>query len=539
MTHRLIGFGLTALLSGCGSSVDITQASQPLNAAPPLTAVLRTFDGTGNTTGDAGSAETVLRRSIPAAYGDGIGTPAGATRPSPREVSNLCVAQTGELPDAGGRSDFVWAWGQFLDHDISITHIGTEPLNIAVPTGDPSFDPLSTGNEVLPFSRSEVAPGTGVTTVRQHLNYITAFIDGSGVYGSDNARASALRTFSGGMLATSAGNFPPFNAAGLAVDNPLGLDPTTLFLCGDTRANEHIVLTSLHTIFIREHNFWAQLLAGRFPGWTDEDLYQAARKIVGAEIQIITYNEFLPTLLGPDPLPPYTGYQASVDPQIDTTFSAAAYRIGHTMVGTELLRLDSNGQPIAQGNILIRNAFFQPQLLITEGGVDPVLRGLAAHRMQTIDTRVVDDLRNFLFGPPGAGGMDLSSMNIQRGRDHGLADYNTVRQSFGLPAVTQFSDITSDLTRQNQLATLYGNVDNIDPWVGLLSEDHVPGTATGPTHRAILIDQFQRLRDGDRFFYLNDPTLVPYLPELENTKLSDIIFRNSGAELQQNVFVTP
>src|SRR5207249_8740239 len=122
-----------------------------------------------------------------------------------------------------------------------------------------------------------------------------------------------------------------------------------------------------------------------------------------------------------------------------------------------------------------------------------------------VDNTIVNSVRNFLFGEPGQGGFDLASLNIQRGRDHGLPDYNTVRAAYGLRRVTAFSQITSNVDVQNKLRSLYGNVNNIDLWVGALAEDHVAGSSTGPLIRAALKDQFTRLRDGDRFWYQNQP----------------------------------
>ena len=128
----------------------------------------------------------------------------------------------------------------------------------------------------------------------------------------------------------------------------------------------------------------------------------------------------------------------------------------------------------------------------------------ASSDSEEIDTKVVDSLRNFLFGPPGSGGLDLASLNIQRGRDHGLADYNSTRAALGLPKVTSFAQITSDPNLQRALQQTYGSVDNIDLWAGGLPEDHVPGSSLGPTFQRIIADQFTRLRDGDRFFHLRD-----------------------------------
>src|SRR6185295_549731 len=133
----------------------------------------------------------------------------------------------------------------------------------------------------------------------------------------------------------------------------------------------------------------------------------------------------------------------------------------------------------------------------------PVLKYLASDPSSEVDTKVVNSVRNFLFGPPGAGGLDLASLNIQRGRDHGLADYNSTRAAYGLKKVTSFDQITSDPVLAGKLKDLYGSVDNVDLWVGGLAEDHVRGGSLGPTFRRILIDQFTRTRDGDRFWFEN------------------------------------
>ena len=238
-----------------------------------------------------------------------------------------------------------------------------------------------------------------------------------------------------------------------------------------------------------------------YPGWTDEQVYQAARARVIGEIQAVTYKEWLPALLGQNPIKPYAGYKAGVNPAVSNEFATAGFRFGHSIVGPDIEFLDNNGNKVADP-VSLAQAFFNPSI-VKGVGIDPVLKYLVSDPSQEVDLKVVDQLRNFLFGAPGQGGLDLASLNIQRGRDHGLADYNTTRAAYGLPRVTDFAQITPDTVLQGKLRDLYGSVDKIDLWVGVLAEKHLPGASVGATARAIIADQFTRLRDGDRFWYQN------------------------------------
>lgn len=501
----------------------------------------RSLDGVGNNVQhpEWGSTAETFARSAPAEYGDGISTPAGADRPSARVVSNALAAQDGQnLVNNRGLSAFIYAWGQFLDHDIDLTDTATptESFPIAVPTGDPSFDPQATGTQTIPLSRSiyDVATGTSTENPRQQVNAITSFVDASQVYGTDAERAAALRTFSGGRLKTSAGGLLPFNTEGLDNATPPGAPASSFFVAGDVRANENVELLAMQTLFVREHNRVADRLAAANPSWSDEKLYQEARRVVAAEMQVITYNEFLPALIGSNALRPYQGYRPQVNPGISNEFATAAFRLGHSMLGEDIKFLDNQGNEV-HDPVSLRDAFFNAPLL-AETGIDPILKYLASDNAQEIDTRVIDDVRNFLFGPPGAGGLDLVALNVQRGRDHGLADYNAARVAYGLRPATRFSDITRDPEMQKSLQQTYGDIRNIDLWVGGLAEDHVPGASVGPTFQRILADQFQRLRDGDRFWYERD-FQGGELRQIRQTTLADIIRRNTTTtNLQDNVF---
>lgn len=521
-------------------------AANPLGGPPALP--VQSFDGTGNNVAhlEWGSTDEQLLRRSAAAYGDGISSPSGSDRPSARLVSNLLSASPADgITNDRDYTAMAYAWGQFLDHDIGLTD-GASPrerFSIAVPSGDPWFDPAGSGAMTISMSRSawDAATGTSTSNPRQQLNRITAFIDGSQVYGSDATRAAALREFAGGRLKTSDGNLMPFNTSGLANANDAHVvADSQLFLAGDVRANENPELVSLQTLFVREHNRIAAEAAARNPGWSDEQLFQHARRMVIAELQQITYNEFLPALLGGNTpasaaLRSYRGYRPDVNPGIATEFSTAGFRVGHSMLGADIQFMDDQGNQV-RDEMRLKDAFFDPRP-VSEVGIDPLLKYLASDRAQEIDAAVVDDVRNFLFGAPGQGGFDLAALNIQRGRDHGLADYNTVRAAYGLPRVKSFAEITPDVSVQQALEQAYGSVDKIDLWVGGLAEKHLPGSSMGATFTKIIVDQFVRLRDGDRYWYQN---VLPAdaVRAVQNTTLADVIRRNTGlVNLQPNVFV--
>ncbi len=520
----------------------IERGVAPPPAPPAAGLLLRTIDGAGNNQRrpDVGAAGTALLRLAPAAYGDGISTLAGEDRRGAREISNAVCAQGESLANPRGISDFLWQWGQFVDHDIDLTG-GTdpaEPAPIGVPAGDPFFDPTGTGEVSMDLNRSVFDEDSGVDAPRQQLNEITAWIDASNVYGSDVERADALRTNDGtGRLRMSDGRLLPFNDNGLP---NAGGSSDALFLAGDVRANEQVGLTAMHTLFVREHNRLANQIRSQNANLSGDQIYERARRIVGAQMQVITYQEFLPALLGPNAIPPYQGYDPSLDASIANIFSTGAYRFGHSALSPQLLRLSASGEEIAAGHLALRDAFFAPQRLTDEGGVAPVLRGLAGQVCQSIDPYVIDDVRNFLFGPPGSGGFDLASLNIQRGRDHGLPSYNDARVSFGRPPARTFGEITDDPEIAGRMASVYSDVDEIDLWVGSLAETPVRGAMVGELVHAVLSEQFAALRDGDRLWYAR--TLgAGQRSQVEGTRLSDIIRRNTGIgdELQDDVFRVP
>ncbi|MEM1122227.1 MAG: peroxidase family protein [Bacteroidota bacterium] len=512
---------------------------------------VRTYDGSNNNLANPkwGATFTELVRIAPAAYADKIAAPAGAQRQNPRKISNALFSQPTGIPDQMGLSDFVWAFGQFIDHDITLTESGRdEPAMIEVNFPDQQFNPDGTRNVMIPMFRNKVMEGTGTSedNPREHFNEITAWLDGSAVYGSDAFRATWLRSLQDGKLKVSSGNLLPFDTQTGELNAPADPDAPhmgddvglseRLFVAGDPRANENVILASYHTLFVREHNRICDELILQHPEWEDEQLYQHARKIVGGIIQRITFDEWLP-VMGID-LAPYAGYNPEANPSIINGFSAAAFRLGHTLLSGDILVMDEEGNERLEGAMRLRDVFFNPISLIDNGGIDPFFRGMGAQMQQRFDAKIVDDIRSFLFGAPGAGGLDLAAININRGRERGIADFNSYRAALGLEKYTNFRQICEEVDALEALQSNYSSVDDIDAWVGMLAEEPNEGNLFGETVSAFMKLQFELIRDGDRFYYEIDPTLSEAeKTAIRSTTMRDVLMRNTNIHIMQdNVF---
>jgi hypothetical protein len=501
----------------------------------------RSYDGTGNNLSHAdwGAAGATLNRLVPPNYADGVSLPVGGL-PSAREISNVLGQQSALVGNSRNLSGYVYAFGQFITHDIERVAGGAELMQIPTLPSDPQFR-----GRTLFLSRSMAAEGTGTgpSLPREQVNFNTSFLDASVVYGSGPNRAQKLRVTTtegpGARLLTSgAQNLLPRNTLGLVNDDGgSGVSQSTLFVAGDVRANENLALSTLHTLFMREHNRLVDEYTASHPTWSQEQLYQRARKTVGAELQVITYQEFLPALLGPHALGPRGQYDASLNPTTINEFATGFFRVGHSMLPTDFRRVREDGTPAPQDPVPVGSDAFRPSAFLgTSQELEYQLRGLAIELQEEVDPMVVDNLRNIVI--PGVIDIDLLAGDIQRGRDHGLASYNTMRAAYGLQSATSFADITGDANLQAKLAQLYGDVDSVEPFVGALAEDHLPGASVGPITAAAINEQFRRLRDGDRFWYENDPAFTPEeIASLQRTQLSDIIRRNTTIEnLQDDVF---
>ncbi|KAK8778754.1 hypothetical protein V5799_019907 [Amblyomma americanum] len=525
---------------------------------------------------DWGAAFSCMRRLLPPRYADGVSAPriseTGGELPNPRMVSTTVHVDL-DRPSRD-TTHMLMQWGQFLDHDFALAPISSVPGEI-VDLGNPndvidccstetrnsprcfSFDIPPTdhffgkyGEHCMNFPRSARCPLCSLGP-RQQMDSLTSFIDGSQVYGSSLDDSLKLRTLQGdGRLKFDVGRRGDMIL-------PASFHPTEdkcsrpelgdlCFRAGDERVNEQPGLTAMHTLWLRQHNLLAMRLARINPHWDDERIYQEARRIVIGQLQMITYSEFLPLVVGKafhrefglEVLPyGYTTYNRQIDPSMLNEFAGAAYRFGHTILNGDFMQIDSRGRV---ARIALQEHFFRP-FEFRDGLMERVIRGLARQSSQRFDNFITDDVTNHLYRLNNESfGLDLISLNIQRGRDHGVRGYTDyLKGCFGL-RVTKFEHLDSAMPRpvRERLQRLYAHVNDIDLFTGGVSEYSLPGGVVGPTFGCILGIQFWRLKYGDRFYFEHGGQAGSFTPaqltELRRTTLSKIICDNSiGHEMTQ------
>ncbi|MEM6896693.1 MAG: peroxidase family protein, partial [Pseudomonadota bacterium] len=471
-----------------------------------------------------------MPRLTEARYADGLGALYAQT--DPMEIARHIFDQSGDIPNPGGLSTLFTTWGQFLDHDLSLT------------PEDEAGKHIHVDGFARDVSRSEAMEGTGAAGPREYGNGITWQIDGSQIYGSNAGREADLRSFEGGKLRMIDDPTSTHGLLPLATEDTVMAGetsgPDAVFLAGDIRASENPNLLSLHTLFAREHNYWAARLAEEHPDWNDQELFEVARSIVEYELQSITYDQWLPHLIGNTFPSDDIAHDPDETGQVSLEFSTAAFRFGHTLVSGHMPRLNEDGSIFGEGHLALLDTFFNPEPVKT-GGIDALIRGQAALHAQELDTKVVDDLNFFLATADGVSGFSLPALNLIRGADHGMGSYlDTRAQLMGDidrasldPA--DFSIITSDLELQAQLAGVYESVFDVDLWVGGLAEDKIAGTQMGPLFTHILSDQFYRTAAADQSFGELDPRIgADMLAEVAQSGLKDIILRTTDIDTLQD-----
>ncbi|XP_022239816.1 peroxidase-like [Limulus polyphemus] len=499
-----------------------------------------------------GSARSSMIRYVPPVYGDAIAAPRvsshdGSKLPSPRVVSFVMHHDVGQ--NDRQLCNILVAWGQMIDHDMTFAaqtlderkmdiecckyppeHRHPNCLVIDIPHDDPFYKFFN--RQCMDFAR--ILPGVrpGCTLgPRSHINKISSYIDGNFIYGSNHKVASRLREYRGGRLKT----LPLYRELGLKDLLPMKMvDPDVgcmarprniyCFDAGDVRVNEQVVLTVMHTLWMREHNRIANALSHINPHWGEETLFQEARHIVVAELQHITYTEFLPKILGPETVKKYGliiqphGYYEGYDPKINsgirTAFQNAAFRFGHSLLTDATDRYNKFHDKLE--SVRLAKQLRQPYDLYKPGMIDSFIMGLVNQESNRMDPEVTKEVTNHLFEKPGERfGMDLAALNIQRGREHGIPGYNYYRGYCGLPKARNFYDLIGVMPNKtvHRYSQIYKSVDDIDLWSAGISEYALPNAVIGPTFACLIGEQFANVRRGDRFWYENSGWPSSFSPE--------------------------
>jgi Animal haem peroxidase/7 transmembrane sweet-taste receptor of 3 GCPR/DOMON domain len=458
-------------------------------------------------------------------YGDGISSPTGNDRENARIISNVLFARPSKLNtrNVNALHNF---FGMAVGSDLVDSQPGAEPMQIDVPLCDAFYDVACEGDKTMGMSRQQEAPGTGTDALnpRRQVNMVTAFIDGSYLYGNNEDQNAGVREFEGGRL---------LNDWIAAPDPPLAYGNTQLKRRSDGRMNVTPGVACTAEVFIREHNRLAGELAAEHPDWSDEQLFQETRRWLIAFIQSITMRQYLATLLG-EPLPPYEGFKSDVDPTLDATYTYAAGRYGHPQVTTVIERRGANLDLVDTQPALVRDNFFSWAQMLYGGfdeGLAAVIRGLivAPHNSPSSGA-ISEDMRNFFLGGPTQGAFDIAAVNIVRGREVGLPTLNEARELLGLAPHVSFDSVTGgDDELSDALASLYASADDIDLFVGGLCEQPTrAGTDLGDTFWRILFDTFLRTRDGDSMWFERDGAFTDAeLQMIYNTTFDVLIKRNT------------
>ncbi|CAG9862185.1 unnamed protein product [Phyllotreta striolata] len=507
-----------------------------------------------------GSVDSHLIRRAPAAYSDGVYMLSGQNRPSPRKLSRLFMKGADGLGSLRNRTALLAFFGQLVTSEMVMASESGCPIEmhrIEVEKCDEMYDERCEGGKYIPFHRASYDGRTGQSpnSPREQVNQVTSWIDGSFIYSTSEPWVNTMRSFKNGSFLTDAsGKMPVLNYMRVPLFNyPVPhmmktFSTERLFLLGDARTNQNPALLTISVLFFRWHNVVASRISKHNPDWSDEDVFQKARRIVIATLQNIVLYEYLPAFLEAE-VPPYGGYRPDVHPGVTHVFQSAAFRFGHSLIPPGLYRRDSrcNFKRTPAGDVALRlcSTWWDSNEVLTNNSIEELLMGMASQLAEREDSLLCSDVRDKLFGPMEFSRRDLGAINIMRGRDNGLPDYNTVRVAYGLPKIERWEDINRAFFEENPavlkalISEYNNNIDNVDVYVGGMLESY---GNPGELFTKVIKEQFLRLRDADRFWFENEENQVFSKEEIQEIKkitLYDIIINSTGispSAIQRNVF---
>eukprot|EP00116_Pleurobrachia_bachei_P002814 sb/3463076/ len=566
------GYIESRLLESQVIKASTLDCSESCGGSSTLGRVFRSYNGTCNNCDNPtwGSAASNILRILDAEYeNQESSTPRGWAQndptvqalpeqevPSARLVTKMLIEQKAVKDSRLSLMHF--QWGQFLDHDLVLVptnpdstagggdvNCANECVNkypcfpIPLSPSDPIANMSGQWRSCLPFTRSAGIKFNvlGASSYTNQINEITSYIDGSNVYGSTEFLAVLLKGQNGEMR--EGGECPIAHEGPLLPDCPEGNNAhfcvcglencPERYIAGDTRVNEQPMLTLMHTIWIREHNRIARRLREINPCWEGERVYQEARKIVVAILQHITYKLYLPVLLGPAGFAHYIGFDSKYNPAIQAgilnEFATAAFRFGHSQIPEHVPVINTKWEEVLQEDL--HTTFFRANMLCS-CGFDNIIRGMLLTPVNQVDNNFADDVVDRLFTPHHHGmGLDLVSINIQRGRDHGLAPYMRYQRYCEQKYLVK-PTLHNEAETRARIDLVYGDIEKTDLFVGGILEEPVNDGLLGPTFSCILGEQFKQLRDGDRFFYTHKGVFTPeQLDQILKSSLSKVICDNT------------
>ncbi|EFA09156.2 hypothetical protein TcasGA2_TC005493 [Tribolium castaneum] len=325
---------------------------------------------------------------------------------------------------------------------------------------------------------------------RNQMNLASSFLDASAIYGNTDQQVEKLRTYDAGLVNVSA--------------------------CTSCRSN------ALYSAILKEHNRVAINLAQLNRHWTDETLFLESKRIVTAMLQHITYNEFLPIVLGNEAI-----VQSDLQLQSHGRFSkySSSHRAGvYNEVAMSALPALLSMIPTTLMNETVESFAEMVDVLIRTPAQSPSMHMMVPLRAD----------------------WDTAALFVHMGRDHGIPPYAHYLSKCQNLTIEKFDDFTKAGISPELLKALkylYQVPEDVDLLVGSLLERPIPGAIVGGTLECLLREQFILLKQSDRFWYENDlppsSLTTEQLAEIKKVTLAGLLCANTDDldKIQPKAFV--